>query len=256
MNQSLVFSLFLLFSLLGSESYASWHERKAEGWAWYEDKKEKLREEEEEQISKVLSASDSVKVWEKHLEELRSKAILEPTSENVGAYIAEQHQLLQNGHKFSSEWMKFVLNNPEYDQTIEAPVESYAVDVQKDLEVRKRKEFFQKLSTEYGLFFFFDSTCSYSQAFSEMVKEFSLLYAWDTVAVSMDGGPCQYFPDAKIDNGISEKFSVTYVPSLFAVNPKTNEVFPLAFGIISREKIEDNVMMQFRNLYEGEYNET
>lgn len=254
MNKCKGFFLLFLFSLVSMETHASWHDRKAEGWAWYEDKKEQKEEDFEEKKSKQ-TASEEVNIWREALEELKSKAILEPTSENVGAYVAEQHKLLQKGQKFSYEWMKFVLNHPEYDQTIAHPVDRYAVDIQKELDQKRKEKFLQDLGKEYGLFFFFKASCSYSQAFSEMVKEFSLLYGWDTIAISMDGGGCVNFPDAKFDNGISEKFSVTHVPSLFAVNPQTSEVVPLAFGIVSRDKIENNAMMQFRDLYEGEFDE-
>jgi conjugal transfer pilus assembly protein TraF len=231
-----------------SDGFCSWHERKSEGWAWYEERKKEEKIEATSSENTSLSASDTVKAWERELEELRSKAILEPTQENVGAYIAEQHTLLQNGHQFSREWMKFVLNTPQYDQTIQTPVSRYAVDTAKHLKAKRNKQFLKQLGSDYGFFFFFKSSCSYSQAFAEKVKEFSTFYDWEVVAISMDGGPCMHFPDSKMDNGISEKFSVSHVPSLFAVNPKENKVVPVAFGMISRDKIESNLLMQFEGV--------
>jgi len=59
-------------------------------------------------------------------------------------------------------------------------------------------------------------------------------------SVSLDGGKIGALSQLP-DKGLSQKFSVTMVPAVFAVNPKSGEYFPIATGAISEQEIEDRI---------------
>ena len=44
------------------------------------------------------------------------------------------------------------------------------------------------------------------------------------------------------DNGLAGMWGVSSYPSLFAVNPKTGHVIPIANGMISIQEMEERIM--------------
>ena len=94
------------------------------------------------------------------------------------------------------------------------------------------------LAQEYGLFFFFRKNCPYCHQFAPVVKRFSEKYGWSVLGISLDGGTLSEFPMAKQNNGIAERLQITHGPALIALHPKTGQLIPLAYGMISESEIE------------------
>ena len=69
---------------------AGWLDRKAEGWAWYEDKIKKINVEEEEKSDQPVSAQEQLAEIKKVLEEKLADAILNPSDESIAAYMRER----------------------------------------------------------------------------------------------------------------------------------------------------------------------
>jgi conjugal transfer pilus assembly protein TraF len=225
---------------------ASWLNRKAEGWAWYEDKEIiKDKEEVKEEKAEEHSAVQRMTKMKKKLEEKLSLAVLEPTQKNVRSYITMQKEVLEQSTLFSKEWMKVILNTPSLDYTVNRPTSHYGNQVHKQVLLEKRTSFLRAVAQEYGLFFFYKGACKYSQAFAGIVQEFSRRYGWNVIPVSIDGIILKEFPETRQDEGISEKFQVSNVPALFAVNPRSNEIIPIAYGLFPLDKLEENTLVQF-----------
>jgi len=74
------------------------------------------------------------------------------------------------------------------------------------------------------------------------VKRFAAKYDWVLKAVSLDGGKLKEYPKPLLDNGIAERLSITHVPALIAVNPKTQEILPISYGISSEDEMELRIM--------------
>ena len=100
----------------------------------------------------------------------------------------------------------------------------------------------RKLSKEYGLFFFFKNDCPYCEAFSPVVQYFSEKYNWEVLAISEFGEKHKFFERSVQDNGLAETWGVRTYPSLFAVNPKTGHVIPIANGMISIQEMEERIL--------------
>ena len=232
----------VIVQMMASSLSASWHDRKAEGWAWYEDRQV---EEKQSEVNEPKSNAQILSEIRVDLEEKLAKATLKPTKENVEAYIKAQKVVLDRSMHFANVWQRVILLNPDLDSTRKVPVSQYGSQLYKS-ELRKKKEgLIRSLSSEYGLFFFYDSSCPYSVAFSEVIKAFSSQYDWEVVAISVDGGSLKEFPEYQLDNGISSSFGVQGVPALFAINPKEEKVAPIAYGLVAVDKIEDNIFLQF-----------
>ena len=253
----LFLSLTLLIGMAPAfASHATFYNDHAKGWHWYEqlpiqeeDKEEKEKPKKEGQTtasakkpSKPRTPTEIVAAYKKELERRLHQAWLHPTSDNVRAYQEMQMDMMNRSTQFSNTWMDNVYRSPQLDHTISHPVNQKARHIELDLEKQKTRQLIQGLSKSYGLFFFFSSHCAYCHAFAPTVKQFSKDYGWDVLAISVDGGKLDDFPGAVPDNGLLQQWDVQALPALFAVNPQTEHVIPIAYGMISIDEMETRIL--------------
>jgi conjugal transfer pilus assembly protein TraF len=89
-----------------------------------------------------------------------------------------------------------------------------------------------------------------SRAFAVVAQAFASKHHWKMIGIAMDGVLLKEVDHNLPDNGVSKKIALSFFPALVAVNPKTDEVIPLAFGLRSLDQIENNVFLQFNNILE------
>lgn len=233
-----------------------WLDRKAEGWFWYEDREKK----EEEKVTEPhknsptlpisssplpLTAAEEMALIRKDLEERLSQAILEPTNENVLAYMQMQQYWTERSAQFSQVWLKNLLSHPELDTRLTAgPITQYGVQVQKQILREQREDKIRSLAQSYGIFFFYEGTSKISQAFSFVVNEFAKRYAWQVIAISCDGVLIPGFENNQNNQGITQRLKIDTFPSLFLVEPRQQIILPIAFGLSSIDQIEENIEIQ------------
>lgn len=248
-------SLFIILLIGVSSSIRAeiFYHEKARGWYWYEvlplpelPKKEKEKEKDKEKKSSsavvTSSASEKMKSYRAELENRLAKAWVEPTTKNVKAYQEMQKDLMDRSQRFSETWVKNVFTDSHLDYSLIAPVNQGAIHVKADLEKQRTKQIIQNLSQEYGLFFFYSSSCSYCHKFAPIVKSFADSYGWKVLAISLDGGAIEEFPQSVPDNGLSRQWNVQALPSLYAVNPETEHVIQIAHGMTSIDEMESRIL--------------
>jgi len=230
-------------SLLKAESL--FFKKRAEGWHWYESLRDSEVEEKQQKDASphALTPTQQIEAQRKDLEQKLHAAILNPTQENIVAYLLAQKALMDQSERFSNSWKQVVMTTPFLDETLIHPVDQnarpiYYAEQKKELEKR-----IKDLSQEYGLFFFFREGCHYCDRFAPIVKRFSEKYGWSVLAVSLDGGTLPEFPVARRDNGISKRLQITHVPALIAIHPATKELIPLAYGMVSESEIEERIQL-------------
>ena len=92
---------------------ASFHDEHEKGWFWYEDqeqKKEKTYESEENQ-KELHSATAELKEFQKKFEEVKAKAIMDPTTENVQEYQKMEREIREKAAKFAEVYDKVSQQN-------------------------------------------------------------------------------------------------------------------------------------------------
>lgn len=240
--KKLILGLIILeFSCLAEVSFWDDHER---GWFWYEDPKqeeEKIPEKKKAQTEQYPATAE-LKQYQAELEEAKAKAVLHPTDQNVLAYQQMQYEMIEKSGKFADVWMKNVYLNPNVDATQNSPIFPHANRIYVEEQRKKKVAKIKQLSQEYGLFFFFKKQCPYCEAFAPIVKSFSEKYNWEVLAISEFGERLPMFERSVQDNGLAETWGVSSYPSLFAVNPKTGHVIPIANGMISIQEMEERIM--------------
>lgn len=227
---------------------SSFFERKAEGWHWYRGQEPEIREQESGPPPQraVLSPTQQIEEQRKALERKLHAAIVEPTQENLISYITAQKALMDQSQKFSEMWKQVVMTNPSLDETLIHPVDQNARHIYYAEQHGKLEKRIKQLASEYGLFFFFRKNCTYCHHFAPIVKRFAEKYGWSVLPISLDGGALPEFLNAKQNNGIAERLQITHVPALIALHPKTGQLIPLAYGLVSESEIEQRVELLTR----------
>lgn len=249
-------ALVFLSVLLGSVSVqASYLNRKAEGWHWYEDlqpldKSPKQSEPKKEAVPQT--ATEILEAFKKEAQRRLHQALVVPTRANVKAYMEIQNAMMERSEIFSKRWMEVVYTTPALDYTVKHPVNQAARHVYIDQAKHQMADKIRQLSQSYGLFFFFKAGCPYCHKFAPIVKRFSQKYGWQVLAIGVDGSTLPEFPEAQPDNGAARRLNIETVPTLLAVNPETGQVVPLSFGMSTEDTIEDRVRVLVQTGKEGD----
>jgi conjugal transfer pilus assembly protein TraF len=257
MKWKVLIGWMFMVCLCASSDSVPFYKDHAHGWHWYESQSLEEKSEEKEAQAKSgqpeankpikrQSPKEIVASYREELENRLADAWMHPTPEKIKAYQYMQKDMMDRSKNFSEGWMQNVFLNPNLDNTIENPVNQKARHVQLDLQKKQVSQTIQGLASEYGLFFFFSGACEYCHEFAPIVKRFSEQYGWQVLAVSLDGGKLEVFPNAQPDNGLFAQWQSgeqgQVMPALYAVNPRTGHVIPVALGMTSIDQMEARIM--------------
>lgn len=243
-------SRFLGFSslMLMSSVEAAFFDKNTEGWHWYQEPFIEIVEQQPDTSEKAasqkspLTPSGIIAAYQKELKQRLHKAWAYPSMKNLKAYQLMQKDLMHRSQHFAKTWMQVVYQNPSLDHTLAFPVNHQGRHLYLDQQKASFKATIRSLREDYGLFFFFSADCAYCHQFAPIVKQFSEEHGWAVLAISAEGGTLPEFMDAVSDQGLIQQWKVEFFPALFAVNPKTGDILPLAYGLTALDEIEQRVM--------------
>jgi conjugal transfer pilus assembly protein TraF len=230
--------IVLLIYLVSMPVHAGFFSETAEGWHWYCVQKTK----QEEQKLALMSPTEQVNFYSKLLAEKLHRAWVYPTVENIKRYQEMQQDLMQRSTYFASAWMHSLYKTPDLDYTLVSPVNHLGRSIYLEQQKSVVKNAISKLKNTHGLFFFFKGNCAYCETFAPIVQAFSQKYGWEVLAISADGTQLPGFERSQMDNGLLEKWNISVLPALFAIAPQSQQVLPIAFGLVSLEEIETRLM--------------
>ena len=233
----------MIFVTRYSLSSNQWLERKAEGWAWYE---EMNRDQEKECVNQTVieTAVQKIKKIRGELEEKLSLAILEPTLSNIRTYLTLQKEWMDRSSEFAHSWAKVVLNHPHLDQTRITPVNQMAQQIQDQNRRLILDNRLETLGNDHALLFVFDSRDGLSIHMASVVKDFERQYKWKVIAVSKDGKGIPQYPNPMPDQGITKHMTQVGTPALCTIHPITEQLRNVGVGILTVEQIRENILRQ------------
>lgn len=241
MNAIVMFTILLITEVYANEK--TFYEDHARGWHWYEQiEEDAVQYDKAGDQDTLYPATAALKAYQAKIEEAKALAVMYPTPKNVFNYQRLQYELSEKSSVFADVWMQNVYKNPWLDYTQQSPVSQNARHIYLEEKQKKFEGKIRKLSDMYGLFFFFKNNCPYCEAFAVVLKKFSEKYGWDVLAVSEYGERHALFKRSVQDNGLADTWGVSTYPSVFAVNPKTGHVIPVAVGMISIQEMEERII--------------
>ena len=217
------------------------------GWHFYCDRD---REDAEENVpakqpppARPASPMERILEMRRALEEARAKAILDPSPENVAAYLHLQQETLQRAASFSDAFRRTVWGNPELDYTLRRPVGALAKGVWSDERRAERAGVLARLGERYGLIYLGSAQCSACRVFGPLLRAFALRYGLDVLAVSLTGEPLEGWPEAVPDQGRSAGLGLTtrVVPAVFLYDTQTSRALPVSFGVVAEDQLAERI---------------
>lgn len=179
----------------------------------------------------------------RQLDELKAKAILDPTEENVIAYVRFQREQLDRASTFSDTWQRALWQNPDLDYTLQRPVSTVGKRAWLDNRRADRDSVLASLSQRYGLFYFYAQSCGACDLFSPILRSVADSHRMAVMAVSMDGGPSRDFPNYVVDAGQRARMGIpgNETPALVLFDTVTKRTIPVGYGILSADEIMNRI---------------
>ncbi len=189
------------------------------------------------------SAVERLAAVTRELDELKARAILDPSEENVIAYVRFQREQLDRASTFSDTWQRALWQKPELDYTLQRPVSSVGKRAWLDNRRADRDGVLANLSQRYGLFYFYAQSCGACDIFSPILRSVADSHHITVMAVSMDGGPSREFPGYVVDAGQRARMGVggNETPALVLFDTLTKRTIPVGYGILSADEIMDRI---------------
>jgi conjugal transfer pilus assembly protein TraF len=227
---------------------ATYWRRQEEGWFWYRDPPPARPA---KPAAPPLVAIPATKAPERvahealkaRLEQALAVAYMNPTETNVRTYLALQTQAVRRASTFADAWQKVVWATPEFDFTLERPVNATALEVYDREKHATQSRTAEQLARTHVLFFLFRSDCPYCQQFAPLLRNFEQKFGLPVFAITLDGGTLPEFPQARVDNGIAAALNVTQVPALFLTSPRTNVITPVGYGVLSETELLERLQV-------------
>jgi len=219
-------------------------QRKLGQW-FYCEKLKRVEKPREAQQRPEASATERMAAITKELDELKARAILEPTESNVIAYVRFQREQLDRASTFSDTWQRSLWQNPDLDYTLQRPVSTVAKRAWLDNRKADRDSVLTSLSQRYGLFYFYAQSCAACELFAPILRSVTDSHRMAVMAVSMDGGPSKDFPNYVVDSGQRARMGVPggTTPALVLFDTQTRRTIPVGYGVLSADEIMDRIFM-------------
>jgi len=191
------------------------------------------------------SYTDQMMAFRAELDELKHKAILVPTPENVQAYMRAQNDAVQMAGLFTEVWQRSLFSNPELDANVKRPLTAMGSNLRQDQRNAEREAALETAATEMGLMYVYEGpeTCIVCAAQSRIIADMAGKYDIDVLPVSTDGFVASEFPQTVIDRGHLARLDLTEHPRPFValVDPRSDAVQLIGAGLMTQDIVLERV---------------
>lgn len=212
-----------------------------EGWFWYRDPPDPKPTPKPTAPArpKELDAFDAM---QKHLEELKRVAVMNPTDAHLLAYMRYQRYVMEKSDVFAQRWQRLVWTTPELDYAASGrPTNAQAIAAYDEQQRERQAKTVRALANTHGLLFIFRSDCPYCHRLAPILKRFEQDFGMTVFAVSLDGRGLPEYPTPQPDNGIAARLNATLVPALYLTAPSRREIQPIGVGVMALSDLVERI---------------
>ena len=250
-------ALCLVVSAVGAQEISAerwderWDDSWERGWFWYEAPAPEPAQPQDPStaLPDATDAADSdeailarFEAFQKKVQASRARAFLQPTPKNIRDMAALQTAFVQRSSDVADVWQRTIWANPEFDFTLERPVNPLGLAAYEQERTEKRANTLERLAATHVFYFFFKSDCPYCHAFAPVLQAFSVASGIAVFPVSLDGGALPDFPAPVRDNGMARTLQVDTVPALFLADPGAGTIMPVGFGVLNEMDLAQRVV--------------
>lgn len=164
-------------------------------------------------------------------------------SRDVVAYMYMQRILMDKAQNFSTSASRASQLDPLLDESNRIPLDTGAVMQFNRILDADREDAVKYISKKAGLWFFFDSTCSYCVFQLKVLDRFNDKYDFSTLYISMDNKPIEGMKQKwKPDMGQARMLGLKITPTLVLVVPPNN-FYIVSQGASSVDTLKNKILM-------------
>lgn len=191
----------------------------------------------------------------KTVEELRAEAqrrlniaVMNPTEENLTAYLEINTLMLEKSTVFAQRWKETLWANPGFDHTVVHPNANFAQVALKDEKKITKDASLKTLASQAGLVVLVQAGCSFCSMMAPVIQRLQQETGMETLAISVKGDVASEWPQAKPDNGIVKRLMTlsgsvpTVTPAVFLVDRTGQNAQLIASGALSLEDLKDRLV--------------
>lgn len=214
-----------------------------EGWQWYNPNAEETEPEPAPQPTlrerlASMTPSEQKAVLQQATREALDTAILYPSAENFRRFMTLQNFWTDRATDFTQTAKLARLKYPELDYNVKRSHYNGTVEARLTEEKKVRSAVIGQVAQRYGLFFFYRGNNAVDNLMAGVIRAFCEDRGITLMAVSVDGKLSDQLPQSRPDSGQAEKMRVTHFPATFLVDPKTHQWQPLAWGFMSHDDLD------------------
>ena len=193
------------------------------------------------------TATEQMMAFRAHVDELKHRAILDPTPQNVLAYMEVNKLIADRAGDFAEQWQRVLFETPHLNANVDSPLPAAGISVFQDQMKAAREAAFVNVARTSGILFLFegDDRCGVCRVQGEILAQMQERFSVSILAVSLDGGTNAAFPQAVVDDGRVPRMGLEGfpAPTLALVDPETREVAVMGSGLITADQILERVFL-------------
>ncbi|OUS06303.1 hypothetical protein A9Q96_10030 [Rhodobacterales bacterium 52_120_T64] len=222
------------------------------GWSFYCDPEpEEVEEVEETPLPAPPpalpkpTATEEIMQYRAELDELKYRAVLNPSEENVQEYMFAQQAMVGKAKEFTDQWQRIIFKTPALDANIKYPISSIGTNIYQDQTRQAQEDAFVRAAQNNGLLFVFEGpeTCGVCVPAVGIIANMRDEFGIEVLAVTADGITYPQFPDAVRDAGQLATLRLTDFPKpiLALVDPGSGALDIIGSGLITKDQILERV---------------
>ncbi|MCL6746917.1 type-F conjugative transfer system pilin assembly protein TraF [Kosakonia sp. R1.Fl] len=214
-----------------------------EGWQWYNPDAEDAESEPapaptvQEPLA-GMTPSEQKKRLQQATREALDTAILYPSVEHFRRFMTLQNFWTDRATDFTRTAKLARLKYPELDYNVKRSHYNGTVEARQQEEQKIQRAVISQVAQRYGLFFFYRGNNAVDTLMAGVIRAFCEERGISLMAVSVDGKISDQLPRSRVDSGQAEQMRVTHFPATFLVDPKTHQWQPLAWGFMSHDDLD------------------
>lgn len=192
-------------------------------------------------------ATEAIAKARKELDELKNRAILEPSPANLSAYMFAQKAMVDQAGRFADVWERVLFRTPDLDANQTYPLSQMGGEVFQDEKRLKWEAALRQAADNLGFMVVVtdEKTCPLCAKELEVIKLMEQNYGITPLVVTKDGSAHPLYPDARADQGQLRALGLETRPTPFIalVEPRSGRVEPLGSGLLTEDVILERVFV-------------
>ena len=193
------------------------------------------------------TATEQMMAFRAHVDELKHRAILDPTPANVLAYMEVNKVIADRAGDFAEQWQRVLFETPHLNANVDSPLAAAGITVFQDQMKAAREAALVNVAQTSGIMFIFDGDdrCGVCRVQGEILAQMQVHFGIEVLAISKDGGANLHFPNAYVDDGRLAAMGLEEFPgpTIALVKPDTNEVAVIGSGLITADQVLERVFL-------------